>query len=86
MAAAVRRGDASKSRRDCAVAARELVQGAAFVQLCRRKQLSPHAALLRPQGDGSSGVHPPIDSRAWQAALSRLDGIDTAPDILARIH
>lgn len=43
MAAAVRRGDSKRTTHDCAVAARELVQLAAFVQLCRRKRLLPDA-------------------------------------------
>ena len=44
LAETVRRGDSGKSRRDCAQAARKLLQLAAFLQLCRRKRLLPHAA------------------------------------------
>ena len=78
-AKAVQSGDAGKSRRDCAQTARELVQLAAFTQLCRRKQLLPDA-------DVSHDLTQSISPRAWQSLLSRLADIDGPPEILARIH
>ena len=41
-AEAMRRGDSSKSRHDCANHAQELVQLAVFLQLCRRRRLLPN--------------------------------------------
>ena len=84
MAEGVRRGDAGKSPHRCAEIVQELVELAAFEQLCRRKQLLPPSTLTGYSETGCPDLL--IDAGAWERALSLMADIDGPPEILAIIH